>query len=142
VDSYCEGSLHPRCRRFQYKTEFCKEAPEGLAPNGYLDGTHKKLKTSNTRKFQRHTIKNGACMLQVLGTKKTFSAWIVDISEGGVRLDLRLPPKELDISPKNSLLKILGYSVDAVPFPLTREIVKPVWQNKHVIGCAFVTSPV
>ena len=141
VDSYCEGTLHPRCRRLQYKTEFCKEAPEDLAPNGYLVGTHKKLKTESTRKFERHKIKNGACMLQVLGTKKTFSAWIVDISEGGVRLELNIHPKELDLCSEKSLLKVLGYSVDAIPFPLTKEVVKPVWQNDQVMGCSFVSTP-
>lgn len=142
VDNYCEGTLHPRCRRLQYKTEFCKEAPEDLAPNGYLVGTHTKLKTESTRKFERYKIKAGACMLQVLGTKKTFSAWIVDISEGGVRLELNIHPKELNICPENSFLKILGYPVDAIPFSLTKEVVKPIWQNNHAMGCSFVPSPV
>ena len=141
VDSYCEGTLHPRCRRLQYKTEFCKEAPEDLAPNGYLVGTHTKIKTESTRKFERFKIKDGACMLQVLGTKKTFSAWIVDISEGGVRLELNIHPKELDLCSEKSLLKVLGYSVEAIPFPLTKEVVKPVWQKDQVMGCSFVSTP-
>jgi hypothetical protein len=80
-------------------------------------------------------------MLQVLDTKKTFSAWIVDLSEGGCRLELNIHPEELDICLKNSLLKILGYSIDAIPFPLTKEIVKPVWQNDQVMGCSFVSTP-
>ena len=141
VDSYCEGTLYPRCRRKQYETEFCKDAPENLAPNGYLVGTHKKLKTESTRKFKRYKIKNGACLLQVLGTKKTFSAWIVDISEGGLRLELNVHPKELDICSENSRLKVLGYSVDAIPFPLTKEVVKPVWQNDQAMGCSFESTP-
>ena len=141
VESYCEGNLHTLCRRLKCNTDFCREAPEDLAPNGYLVGTHKKMKTDSTRKSERYKINDGACMLQVLGTKKTFSAWIVDISEGGVRLDLNIHPEELGISPKKGLLKILGYSVDAIPFPLTKEIVKPVWQNDQVMGCTFEPSP-
>lgn len=99
------------------------------------------MKTDNTRKSERYNIKNGACMLQILGTKKTFSAWIVDISEGGVKLDLSMHPKELDLCSEKSLFKVLGYSVDAIPFPLTKEVVKPVWQNDQVMGCSFVSTP-
>ena len=99
------------------------------------------MSTDKTRKFERYKIKNGACMLQMLGTKKTFSAWIVDISEGGLRLELNIHPKELDICSEMSLLKVLGYSVDAIPFPLTKEVVKPVWQNDQVMGCSFVSTP-
>lgn len=141
VESYCEGTLHTLCRRLQCSTDFCREAPEDLAPNGYLIGTHRKMKTDNTRKFERYNIKNGACMLQILGTKKTFSAWIVDISEGGVKLELSMHPKELDLCSEESLFKVLGYSVDAIPFPLTNEVVKPVWQNDQVMGCSFVSTP-
>ena len=89
--------MYPRCRRLQYKTEFCKEAPDELAPNGYLVGTHKKLKTDNTRKFERYKIENSTCMIQVLDTPKKFSAEILDISEGGMRLELNAHPKELNI---------------------------------------------
>ena len=137
VESYCEGSLQPRCRRLQYETEFCKGAPEELAPNGYLVGTHKKLKTDNTRKFERHRIKDGTCMLQVLDTKKAFIAGILDISEGGMRLELNVLPKELNLCEEKSLLKILGYSLEDSPFPLTKELVKMVWHNSRVIGCSF-----
>ena len=137
VESYCEGTLHTRCRRLKYKTEFCKEAPEDLAPNGYLVGTHKKLKTDNTRRFKRYKIKNGACMLQVLDTPKKFNAEIIDISEGGVRLELNVHPEELNICSEKDLLKILGYSLENIPFPLTKEVVKMVWQNNRVIGCSF-----
>lgn len=140
VDSYCEGTLHPRCRRLQYRAEFCKEAPENLAPNGYLLGTHTKLKTESTRRFERYKIKDGSCMLQMLSTKKTFSALIIDISEGGLLLELNIHPKELDLCSEKSLLKILDYSVDALPFPLTKEVVKPVWQNDQVVGCSFVST--
>ena len=141
VESYCEGTLHTLCRRLQCSIDFCREAPEDLAPNGYRVGTHKKMSTDKTRKFERYKIKNGACMLQMLGTKKTFSAWIIDISEGGVRLELNIHPKELDLCSEKSLLKVLGYSVDAIPFPLTKEVVKPVWQNDQIMGCSFVSTP-
>jgi len=137
VESYCEGSLQPRCRRLQYETEFCKGAPEELAPNGYLVGTHKKLKTDNTRKFKRHEIKSGTCMLQVLDTPKKFSAEVLDISEGGLRLKLSVLPEELNICKEKSLLKILGYSFEYTPCPLTKEVVKMVWHNNQVIGCSF-----
>ena len=79
-------------------------------------------------------------MLQVIGTENTFSAWVVDISEGGVRLELDIHPKELDLCSEKSLLKVLGYSVGAIPFPLTKEVVKPVWQNDQVMGCSFVST--
>lgn len=138
AESYCEGNLQAMCRRKAYQKEFGKEPPPGLAPNGYLIGTHQKLRMENTRKFKRHKIQNGACMLQVLGTQKAFSAWIVDISEGGVRLDLSISPEELDISPGGSLLRILGYSVASIPFAITKEVVKPVWQSHRVMGCSFV----
>lgn len=137
VDSYCEGTLQPRCKRLRYKAEFCKEAPDELAPNGYLVGTHKKLKTDNTRKFRRYKIKDGACILQVIDTKKTFTAGIIDISEGGIRLERNVQPKELDICSEKSLLKILGYSLEVIPFPLTKEVVKMVWLNNRAIGCSF-----
>jgi len=137
VDSYCEGTLHPRCRRLRYKAEFCKEAPDELAPNGYLAGTHKKLKTDNTRKFERYKIKNGTCMIQVLDTPKKFSAVILDISEGGMRLELNVHPEDLNICSEKDLLKILGYPFESLPFSLTKEVVKPVWQNNRVLGCSF-----
>ena len=79
-------------------------------------------------------------MLQMLSTKKTFSALIIDISEGGLLLELNIHPKELDLCSEKSLLKILDYSVDALPFPLTKEVVKPVWQNDQVVGCSFVST--
>ena len=83
VESYCEGQLQSRCRRVQYEEEYCKEAPEELAPNGYLAGTHKKLKTENTRKHKRYNVKNGICLLQTPDSKKTFSAEVIDLSKGG-----------------------------------------------------------
>jgi hypothetical protein len=123
----------------QYEAEFCKEAPEELAPNGYLVGTHKKMRVENTRKFKRHEVKNGICLLQTVDTNKTFSAWIVDVSEGGVRLDLNINPEEIGISLKKSLVRILGCSEDTVPFSLTEKIIKPVWQNNQMIGCSFAS---
>jgi len=138
VESYCEGSLQPKCRRIQYETDFHKEAPAQLAPNGYLLGTHKKLKTDNTRQFKRYKIKNGTCLLEVIGTKKTLSAEVIDVSEGGMCLELSVLPEELDIRSEKSRLKILGYSIDNAPLPLTKEFAQIVWQNKYVIGCCFI----
>ena len=66
VESYCEGTLHTLCRRLQCSIDYCREAPEDLAPNGYRVGTHKKMKADRTRKFERYKIKDGACMLQIL----------------------------------------------------------------------------
>ncbi len=140
VESYCEGNLQPRCRRLQYEAEYCKEVPEELAPNGYLAGTHKKLKTDNTRKFERHRIKGGACMLQVLDTKKTFTAGVIDISEGGMCLELYADPEELDLCSNESVLKILGHTMEDAPLPLDKEVIKTVWRNNKVVGCAFVDA--
>jgi len=76
-------------------------------------------------------------MLQVLDTPKKFSAEVLDISEGGMRLKLSALPEELNICKEKSLLKILGYSFELAPCPLTKEVVKMVWQNNRVIGCSF-----
>ncbi|GEM_PF-4447669 len=129
------------CRRLRYKAEFCKEAPDELAPNGYLVSAYKKLMIVNTRKFERYIIKNGTCLLQVLDTEKTFSAGITDISEGGMRLELSVHPEDLNICSEKSFLKILGYSSEDVPFLPTKEVVKMIWQNKRVIGCSFTAPP-
>jgi hypothetical protein len=126
------------CRRLQYEAEFCDEPPEDLAPNGYLVGTHKKLKIKNARKFKRHKVKKGMCLLQVLDTPKTFSAWVIDVSEGGMRLEVSIDPKELAIEPEENSLKILGHFIEDIPFSLTKEIVRLVWQNDREIGCSFV----
>lgn len=140
VESYCEGTLRASCHRLKYVDEFGTEPPAELAPNGYLAGTHKKLRIENTRKHKRYKVKNGVCLLQVLGSPKTFSAWVVDISEGGMQLELNVAPQDLDISPKSSKLKILGYSIDEVPFPLTKDILNMVWQKNQAFGCAFAAS--
>lgn len=137
VDNYCEGTLQTRCQRLRYRDEFCEEAPDELAPNGYHVGTKKKLKTDNARKFERYKIIDGACMLQILDTPKMFSAGIIDISEGGMRLELNVHPKELKNCLEKSLLKVLNYSLENLPFPFTKEIIKIVWQNNRVIGCSF-----
>ena len=138
VESYCEGGLQPRCQRIRYEDEFEQKAPEELAPNGYMVGSHKKLKINNTRKFKRYKIQNGTCTLKALDTKKTFSAGIVDVSEGGLRLELKEHPNELEISTKKTLLKILDYSIEENPLSFPKEIIKMVWQKNHIIGCSFV----
>jgi len=137
VKSYCEGSLHSRCRRLEYEAEFCVEPPEDLAPNGYLVGTHKKLEVKNSRKFKRHKVKNGICLLQVLDTPRTFSAWVVDVCEGGMQLKLNANVEELDVCPKTSSLKILGHSIKDAPFPITQDVLNVVWLNKQAVGCSF-----
>ena len=137
VESYCEGSLHARCRRLEYEAEFNKVAPEELAPNGYHVGTHKKLRVGNTRKFKRHTVNDCICLLQSLDTTKTFSAWVVDVSEGGMQLELNVAPDELKLSPEKTQLKILGYTAEDIPVPITKEFIKMVWQNKQFLGCCF-----
>lgn len=137
VDSYCEGDLHPLCRRRQYSIEHSEEVPDGMAPNGYLVGTHKKIMTDNVRKFVRHRVKNGVCLLQALDNNTTFSAEILDISQGGMRLELDLPPEELKICLEDGFLKILRHSLEDIPFPLSKEFIKMVWQNNRVVGCSF-----
>ena len=76
-------------------------------------------------------------MMLVLDTPEMFSAKILDISEGGMQLELNVPPKELNIYKEKSLLKILGYSLEDPPFPIPKELVKMVWHNNQVIGCSF-----
>ena len=94
------------------------------------------MRTEN-RKFERHKIKDGTCSMLVLDTPKIFSAKFLDISEGGMQLELNVLPEELNICKDNGLLKILGYSLEDAPFPLTKELVKMVWHNNQVIGCSF-----
>lgn len=142
IESYCEGVLQAKCRRLQYENEFCKEAPTDLAPNGYIIGSHKKLRIENTRKHKRYEVKNGLCLLQVPDTKKTFSAWVIDESLGGLKIAMKMAPKELDIISEPGVLKILEYTVDGAPRLLTKELIKMVWQNNQVIGCSFTPSPV
>ena len=140
IEGYCEGDLHPICRRVQYEAEFGKKASEDLAPNGYLLGTHKKLKIENTRKHKRFEVTNGLCLLQVLDTERTFSAWVVDISEGGIKLEMNINPKDQNICSEKRHLKILGHSVKETPFPFDKEVAKIVWQNELVVGCSFAPS--
>lgn len=139
VESYCEGTLSPKCRRIIYETEFGIEPPEDLAPNGYIAGTHKKQKLKNTRKFERYKVTDGTCLLQVLGTQKTFRAWINDISKGGMQFESSINLEDLDFGMDNCL-KVIGHSVESLPFPLVSEIVKPVWQGQQVVGCCFVAQ--
>ena len=140
IDSYCEGSLQQNCRRLEYETAYSKKAPESLAPNGYLIGTHKKIPVENTRKHKRHQVKNCVCLLQVVGTKRTFSAWMVDISEGGVQLELNANPEDLEICTKSSQLRILGYSTTELPVSLKKDTLNMAWQNNRLLGCYFVAA--
>ena len=137
---YCEGPLYQNCRRLQYEILYDKQPPDDLAPNGYLIGTNQKLCIENTRKYERHKVKNCVCLLQVVNTAKTFSAWLVDLSEGGVQLEINANPVDLDICPETNLLRILGYSAESLPVPLDKDTLKPVWQNHQVFGCTFVAA--
>ena len=141
VESYCKGQLHSRCRRIQYEEEYCKEAPEELAPNGYLAGTHKKLRVENTRKHKRYNVKAGICLLQTYDSKKTFSAEVIDFSEGGLKLAVKIDPQELTGEPEPGVIKILGHTIENNSLLLTKEFIKMVWQKNQIICCSFVPSP-
>lgn len=141
IANYCEGSLQAKCRRIQYETEFHKVAPPELAPNGYRVGTHEKLKTDNTRRFKRFSIEKGTCLLEVPGTSTTLSAGIIDLSEGGMRLELDVSPAEIALHPGGNRLKIVDYTIEEAPLPLTREYIRMVWHNNQVIGCCFDPAP-
>ncbi len=140
VESYCEGQLQLMCRRKQYEEEFSKLAPDDLAPNGYLIGTHRKLKIENTRKHKRHAVKEGTCLLQEPSSKSTFSAEVIDISRGGLRLVTKVDTHVLESDSETTILKILGHTIDESPIPLTKELIKVVWKNDQIFGCAFVSS--
>jgi len=43
VGSYCEGILHPMCKRIKYARETGENPPDVLCPNGYRVGSHKKI---------------------------------------------------------------------------------------------------
>jgi hypothetical protein len=141
VESYCEGQLQSKCRRVQYEGEYSKEAPEDLAPNGYLVGTHIKLRIEDTRKHKRYNVINSTCLLQIPASNKTFSAEVIDLSEGGLKLAVKINPQELPVEPEPGVLKIIGHTMDDSPLPLTKEFIKMVWRNNQVIGCSFVPSP-
>lgn len=43
VESYCQGPLHPMCKRLKYLAVRGEEPPVDLCPDGYQAGTGKKL---------------------------------------------------------------------------------------------------
>jgi len=141
VDSYCKGDLLKQmCRRQEYEAVYSKAAPENLAPNGYLVGTHKKIRIANTRKHERYKVNDCVCLLQVVNTARTFSAWMVDISRGGIQLELNANLEDLEICTKVNQLKILGCSAEKLPVPLEKDTLKLAWQNNRLLGCAFVAA--
>lgn len=140
VESYCEGHLQVMCRRMKYQVEFHREAPEDLAPNGYLIGTHNKLRIENTRKHKRYEVNGGTCLLQVPSSKKTFSAEVIDVSEGGIRFVTKIESHVLESESKTTVLKIVGHTIDKSPITLTKEFIKVVWQNNQIFGCTFIPS--
>lgn len=137
VDSYCKGSLSTKCRRIVYEIDFGIEPPDDLAPNGYVVGTQIKHKVASTRRFERYPVTEGACLLQVLGTQKTFSAWINDISKGGMQLESSISLEDVGLG-RDNYLKVIGHSAETLPFPLVSEVVKTVWLGRQVVGCSFV----
>lgn len=140
IESYCEGQLQSMCRRKLYEDEFSKTAPDNIAPNGYLVGTHVKLRIENIRQHKRYEVKNGTCLLQDPSNKKTFSADVIDVSEGGLRLVTNTQPHLLRNDAKPTILKILGHTIDGSPVALTKEFINVVWQKKENFGCAFISS--
>lgn len=141
IESYCKGDLLKQmCRRQEYESVYSKEAPESLAPNGYLIDKHKKIRIEDSREHKRHKVSNCVCLLQVVNTARTFSAWMVDISKGGVQFELNARPEDLEINTKTTQLKILGCSSKDLPVPLTKDTVIPAWQNDRVFGCSFIAA--
>jgi hypothetical protein len=141
IESYCKGDLlKQKCRRQEYELIYSRKAPDALAPNGYLVGTHKKIRIEDSRKHKRHMVKDCVCLLQIVDTKRTFSAWMVDISEGGVQLELNANPEDLEISTKSNQLRILGYSTTELPVSPTKDTLKMAWQNNRLLGCYFVAA--
>ncbi|PLX94930.1 MAG: hypothetical protein C0621_04775 [Desulfuromonas sp.] len=139
LESYCHGgTLAPLCRRRTFLSFFKMEPPDDLAPNGYLVESHRKIRMENCREHTRHKVTDCICLLQVVDTAKTFDAWMVDISEGGVQLALNTHPEVLKIGAENDQIKILGYSAESLPIPLDREILRVAWQNEQTLGCAFM----
>jgi hypothetical protein len=141
VEGYCEGQLHSRCRRVKFEEVYLKEAPEELAPNGYLTGTHKKLRIENTRKHKRYNVKDGTCLLQTPNNKKTFSAEVIDLSEGGLKLALKIDPQEIIDEPDSGVMRILGHTIEDNSLLISKEFIKMVWQNNQIIGCSFLPAP-
>ena len=141
IESYCEGDLlKQKCRRQEYESVYAREAPESLAPNGYLVGTHKKIRIEDSRKHERYKLKNCICLLQIVDTARTFSAWMVDVSEGGVKLELNVNLDDLELCTETNHLKILGYSTGQLPVPIQQDTLKMAWQADRLLGCAFVTA--
>jgi hypothetical protein len=65
---------------------------------------------------------------------------MVDVSEGGVRIELNVNPEDLNLCTETNQLKILGYSVESLPVPLTKDTIKMAWQDDQLLGCYFVAA--
>ena len=138
-----DARVCPSCgERICIKEHRHNQSPQAeLAPNGYRVGTHEKLRVEDTRKHKRYKVKNGMCLLQTPDSKKTFSAEVIDLSEGGLKLAVKIDPQELTVEPEPGVLKILGHTIEDNSLLLTKEFIKMVWQSNQVIGCSFVPSP-
>jgi hypothetical protein len=111
-----------------------------MAPNGYLIGSHKKLRAENTREHTRFQIDNGTCLLLDPSRKSTFSAEVIDVSQGGLKLVTKVEPPVLANDTEPTILKILGHTLDESPVPLTKDFIRIVWKNDQVFGCSFIHS--
>jgi len=142
VESYCEGQLQSICHRKKYEENICKSAPENMAPNGYLLGTHVKLKTVSTRKHERYKVKNGTCLIEDVASRNAFRADIIDVSTGGLKLRSK---EEVDFFVKdqvNPVFKIVEHTIAEPSAALTKDFIKVVWSEDRVFGCAFVSPSI
>ena len=114
--------------------------PNNMAPNGYLLGSHIKLKTVSTRKHERYNINVGTCLIQDVSSSTIFRAEVVDISAGGMKLSIS---KEANIPLNASVkpfLKIVEHAILESPIPITNDFIKVLWNEDHVFGCSFISS--
>jgi DNA-binding NtrC family response regulator len=136
-------SIIEKCKRINEaeklsEKESCEEARKELTRNNNIVEDHNRTTISNTRKHERFKVNNCVCLLQIASTARTFSAKMVDVSEGGVQLEINASPDDLNFRTKTNLLKILGCSTQNLPVPLSGEPLRIIWQNNQKLGCAFI----
>ena len=137
VESYCEGDLRDRCHRVLYREGLQKDPPDELSPNGYLIGSHKKIRAEDFRKHKRYKVKDSICLIQEIKSPKTFSAGIVDVSDGGVCLRFDTDLKEVDVDFESNRFQVISHSQGDSPLIIAKEIVKMVWRKGNIVGCSF-----
>lgn len=116
------------------------DPPDDLSPNGYLINSHKKIRVEDFRKNKRYKVKDSVCLVKELKSPRTFSAGIVDISDGGVCLRFDADPKEIEIDFDSNRFQILSHAKGDSPFYIAKEIVKMVWRRGNLVGCSFAES--